>query len=259
MKFIKKIITLFCCLTISMTLITPNYAYANDQNFNQLQEAFVDMLNTAENSEDITNTTSLTHYKDLSKNLIRNKNIKLNAKKYILDFENIKAIRTNYKKNTYTSVYIPIKKGAYSLLSALVVMYNSNDDLINYSETLITERSNKFRITTYIGGKLIETKQTNIDYVNDSEIQKGLEEFRVLANKQKCSISNYSSKKKSSKKKIAACITSIAGINGGVAYLIAGTCIASCPAIVPICVACIAGVCSLGVADVKGIVSCFKL
>lgn len=60
-------------------------------------------------------------------------------------------------------------------------------------------------------------------------------------------------------KKIAACIAAVAGINGGVAYLIAGTCIASCPAVPPICAACIGGVCTIGAADIVAVISCFKL
>lgn len=261
MKFLKKVISILCSLAITMTLITPNYAHAQNRDSEQLQDVFVEMLDIAEKSEDITDYSTLNNYKNLSVNLIKNNEVNINADNYYLDFDNIKAVRTNYKNENYTSVYIPIKDCGYSLLSALVIMYDSKESLVENTETLITEKTGKFNIESYIGGKLIETKQTDIDYIEDVEIQKGLDEFNELANKQNCSITSYSkkSKKKSSKKKIAACITAIAGINGGIAYLIAGTCIASCPAIVPICVACIGGVCSLGVADIKGIVSCFKL
>lgn len=57
-------------------------------------------------------------------------------------------------------------------------------------------------------------------------------------------------------------IAAVAGVNGLVAKLIAGTCVAACTA-APIggvvCAACIGGVCAIGAADIAAIVSCFKL
>lgn len=56
---------------------------------------------------------------------------------------------------------------------------------------------------------------------------------------------------------IADCLAVVAGVNITVALLITSTCVASCPAVVPICAACITAVGSIGAADVAALVKCF--
>ena len=57
--------------------------------------------------------------------------------------------------------------------------------------------------------------------------------------------------------KIAGCLAAAAGVNITVALLITSTCVASCPAVVPICAEWITDVGSIGAADVAALVKCF--
>nr|WP_298476829.1 hypothetical protein [uncultured Oribacterium sp.] len=58
-----------------------------------------------------------------------------------------------------------------------------------------------------------------------------------------------------------ACLGVLLGINGAVAYIIAGTCTTACsaaPVTSAVCAACIGGICAIGAGDIVGIVDCFK-
>ena len=58
-----------------------------------------------------------------------------------------------------------------------------------------------------------------------------------------------------------ACLGALLGINGAVAYIIAGTCTTACsaaPVTGAVCAACIGGICAIGAGDIVGIVTCFK-
>lgn len=60
----------------------------------------------------------------------------------------------------------------------------------------------------------------------------------------------------------AGCIGALLGVNGVVAYLIAGTCTTACaaaPVTGAVCAACIGGICVIGAADIGAIIACFKL
>lgn len=256
MKLIRKITSILSALMMVVMLIIPKASYASNYNIdrNKVEESFYEMYDIAKVSEDVKDADSLKYYKNLAKETIFDSNI-INTKASAsnLNFDDIKVVKTNLDNKTYTSVSIPIKDESYSLLSLLVLVYN-NDKIETYVETLFTNDNNKFKIDTYIDGDLLESKSTDIDYVNDNEVQKGLDELHKIAKNKVCpSITTPGVGK------IAACITAVVGVNAGVAYLIAGTCAASCPAVVPICVACIAGVCTMGAGDVKAIVECFKL
>lgn len=256
MKLIKKITSVLCALMMAVMLIIPKVSYASNYNIdrNKVEESFYEMYDIAKVSEDIKDANTLEYYKNLAKETISDSDaINTQVSVSNLNFDDIKVVKTNLDSKTYTSVSIPIKNESYSLLSSLVLVYN-NDKIETYVETLFTNDNNKFKIDTYIDGDLLESKSTDIDYVSDKEVQKGLDELHKIAKNKVCpSITTPGVGK------IAACIAAVVGVNAGVAYLIAGTCAASCPAVVPICVACIAGVCTMGAGDVKAIVECFKL
>ena len=131
--------------------------------------------------------------------------------------------------------------------SNFTVIYDSQDEIINYSESLVTKSNdNKFVITSYSDGEFIQEEKTDLDYMSDKELKKEAED---IGN----DIQPFGVKK------IAACIGAIAGVNATVAYLIAGTCVSSCPGVPPVCAACIAGVATMGAADIAGILGCFNL
>lgn len=256
MKIIKKITAFLSALMVIVMLTIPKISYASSYNIDKskVEESFNEMYKLAKSSEDIDDPDTLDYYRNLAKESVFGKSdIIVNSNTSNLKFGDIKVVKTKINKKIYTSVSVPIRGGAYSLLSSLVLVY-SNDQLVTYIETLFTNNNNKFKIDTYTGGKLLESKSTNIDYINDAEIQKGLDELHKIANNNVCTKFTTPGVGK-----IATCIASVLGVNAGVAYLIAGTCATSCPTVPPICAACIAGVCAMGAGDVKAIVECFKL
>lgn len=203
-----------------------------------------DLANTTSEVKDSKRTE---HIENTAKDAITNKEVVLNNSNANLDFDNAKYLDITQDNMKYTSITVPIVGGEYSFTSNFTLVFDSNNEVINYSEALITKSdNNKFIITTYSDGDLVQNKETDLDYISDSELKKGLDV--VNGDIQTMGV-----------KKIAACIAAIAGVNAVVAYLIAGTCVASCPAVPPVCAACIAGVATMGAADIAGIIACFNL
>ncbi|BBO00032.1 hypothetical protein [Sporolactobacillus terrae] len=241
----------------SSTLASSNnQAVDNSEDFyqdNSVKTSFQAMSDIASKSSEIKDPLKIQNLKNISKNVI-SKKVVLNNSNANLDFDNAKALTITQDNKNYTSVTIPITGGQYSFISNLTLIFDSQNKMITYSETLITKNNNnKFVITSYFDGELVQNKVTDVDYVSDSELKKGLDEIHETTKEIN---QNYQT---AGVGKIAACIGAVAGVNAGVAYLIAGTCVASCPTIVPICVACIGGVATMGAADIGAIVACFKL
>ncbi|MDU5535116.1 MAG: hypothetical protein E6074_03530, partial [Anaerococcus sp.] len=177
MKLIKKITSVLCALMMAVMLIIPKVSYASNYNIdrNKVEESFYEMYDIAKVSEDIKDANILEYYKNLAKETISDSDaINTQVSVSNLNFDDIKVVKTNLDSETYTSVSIPIKDESYSLLSSLVLVYN-NDKIETYVETLFTNDNNKFKIDTYIDGDLLESKSTDIDYVSDNEVQKGLD------------------------------------------------------------------------------------
>ncbi|ALS01062.1 hypothetical protein ATZ33_06670 [Enterococcus silesiacus] len=218
-----------------------------DKNANQ---SFGKMMELANNSSEIKDSEKTEEIKNFVNRDISNENILLNSSNANLDLENATFLNITKNSQNYTSISIPISGEGYSLISNLTVVYGESNELVSFSETLITKSSSdKFIISSYIDGQLIQSNKTNIDYISDNEIQKGLDGLKADA--QKIETRGIGA--------IAGCIAAVAGVNGVVAYLIAGTCIASCPAVVPICVACIGAVATIGAADIGAVIACFNL
>lgn len=170
-----------------------------------------------------------------------------------LNFNGVNVVKSNIDGKYYTSVDIAVT-GKYSHLSNLNIMFNENDILETYTETLIynNDKLNKFIIDNYQNGKLIEHKQTDISYINNKQIMESIQELKLIAEK----LDNKSLNDK------AACIAALLGVNGAVASLIVGTCTLACAAAPvggAVCAACIGGICVIGAADIGAIVACFKL
>ncbi|MBM7541607.1 hypothetical protein [Amphibacillus cookii] len=213
-----------------------------------VENAFKKMNDLASTTNEVKDTQRIQDIKNMSKDVISEKKVVLNNSNANLDFDNAKYLDITKDNMTYTSITVPITGEGYSFTSNFTLVFDSHNKVINYSEALITKSdSNKFVITTYSDGELVQNKETDLDYISDSELKRGLE----VINEDGYQIMGV--------KKIAACIAAIAGVNAVVAYLIAGTCVASCPAVPPICAACIGGVATMGAADIVGIMGCFKL
>lgn len=252
MYYFKKTFKNITVLLLSLFMILPSISYASaDEEY--VVNTFLEMYDIGSISEDIKDEKIIDEYKSITENKINNKDVKINALDYYLEYKKSKVLKIYDQKDTFTSITIPIKGERYSLISNLTLIYDSKNNLVTYTETLLSDKNNKFRINNYIDGKLLEDKETNITYVDDSEIQKGLDELHNIASKNRCDFSFYGVKK------TAACIAGVIGVNAGVAYLIAGTCAASCPAVPPICAACIGAIATMGAGDLASIIACFKL
>ncbi|WP_019412377.1 hypothetical protein [Paenisporosarcina sp. TG20] len=98
--------------------------------------------------------------------------------------------------------------------------------------------NNKFVVTSYFDGKLIQEEVTDRDYVNNSELQKELEYMQNVDSDVIQTHRSFNS--------VVLCISFVGLIDLTIARLIAATCIVSCPGIPPICAACIGAVALVG-------------
>ena len=225
----------------------------DDKTFSELTEAYRGMYELATKSNDITDEALINKLIDLAYTEIEDGNVFLNATNGFLNYDKVKAIQTKEDDKIFNAISIPIEGEDYSLLSSITLLFDSNDNLATYTETLIMNEDGKFVIDIFMDGDLFTTKYTNISYVSNEEIQNGLDDLHDYANELR------EGKIYPTDTRRTDCIAAVLGVNVVVAALIGGTCAASCPAVVPICVACIGGVISLGAADVKAVVECFKL
>ena len=143
--------------------------------------------------------------------------------------------------------------GEYSTLSNINLLFNNNNEFIGYTETLIynNPKTNKFQIDNYQNGILLEHKETSIDFMSNEKIKEGIQGLKEIKNQ------TYTRSVGST----VACLGALLGINGAVAYIIAGTCTTACsaaPVTGAVCAACIGGICAIGAGDIAGIVACFK-
>lgn len=257
----KRLISSILSLTLLFSWIVgvkPVYASENIDNksypiTNEIANSFANMNEIASRSYDVKDKETKTLYIGLSKNEINKKDFIVNGDKNNLNFEEVNVVKININGSEYTSVNISIV-GKYSTLSNLNMLFDKNDKFIVYTETLIYNNPeiNKFVIDNYQNGKLLEHKQTSIDYIANEKIKEGLKGLKEIG----FELSTRGLKEK------ALCLGAILGVNGVVAYLIAGTCTTACaaaPITGAVCAACIGGICVVGAADIGAIIACFKL
>lgn len=235
-------------ILIALTFLGVNsQAFAESAqplNDKDLETSFKEMDDLASTTDEVTSVDKIQDIKQRAKNNISNGSVFLNNSNAKLDYDNSKVLDIKQNGKVYTSITLPIKGEKYSFTSNLTVIFNSQNEITNYSESLITKSdNNKFNITNYDDGKLTQNEETALDYMNDNELKKATTDDIQTKGVGK----------------IASCIGAVAGVNAGVAYLIAGTCAASCPAVPPVCAACIGGVATMGAADIAGIIGCFQL
>lgn len=162
-------------------------------------------------------------------------------------------VKINLDNSEYTSVNIPII-GEYSTLSNVNILFDKDNKFIGYTETLIYNNPeiNKFVIDNYQNGILLEHKETSIDFISNEKIKEGLQGLKAIGNQPRTRGIGATT----------GCIGALLGVNGVVAYLIAGTCTTACaaaPVTGAVCAACIGGICVIGAADIGAIIACFKL
>lgn len=218
----------------------------------ELQKTFKDMNDYSKTTTEIKNELAINELKNNVANLIATKKVKPNAPLENYDYKGVTALEMNQAGSIYTSITLPVKGDNYSLISNLTLVFNQDSSLSTYSESLITKSDdNKFIISNFMDGKLIENKATDLDYVSDADLQKGLENLQNTENINVKQSRGFGNK--------VACIAAVLGIGGSVAYLIAGTCTAACLTVNPVCATCIGGICTLGAGGIGGVVTCFTL
>lgn len=220
---------------------------------NEIANSFAEMNEIASKSYDVIDKKIKDRYIVLSKDEIYKNDFIVNGNKNNLNFEKVNVVKMKLRGSEYTSVNVSIA-GEYSTLSNVNVLFDKNDKFVGYTETLIynNPKINKFVIDNYQNGTLLEHKQTSIDFISNEKINEGLQGLKEII--------HHSHEKSVGAK--AACLGALLGVNGIVAYLIAGTCTAACaaaPITGAVCAACIGGICAVGAADIGGIIACFKL
>lgn len=247
--------TLFFGWSGSSTFASPNTeSVSKNVSVNQNK----DMKSTFKKMNDLANTTKVIQdsqriqdIKITAENSISSGKVVLKHSDAQLDFDNAKYLDISQDNKSYKSITIPIVGDQYSLISNLTVIFDSQDKISNYSETLITKsENNKFVITSYSDGELVQNQVTDVDYKSNSEVKKSLD--RINAQAISVDAPQYSMGA------VAACIAAVAGVDIAVAYLIGGTCAASCPAVPPVCAACIAAVATMGAGSIAGVIACFN-
>lgn len=260
-KNIKNTLSLALVLILSLSAISTRItAYATesiDERYmpitTEMANCFREMAEIASKCTDITDPQEIEKYTDLSSSLLKDDSISVNAGKSNLDFDTVHVIKGKFENNAYTFFNIAIN-GDYSKLSNLNIIFDATDNLVYYSETLLENNveTNKFIVSNYQNGVLIEQKQTDVDYISNEQISSGIKRLKTFA---------YEEETRGWGEKVG-CLAAVVGVSGIVAKLIAATCVAACtaePVGVAVCAACISGVCVLGGADIAGIVECFKL
>lgn len=253
-RFFRMVsVVLMLTLLVGSTNAFAAEASSSETEVSEVGRSFTKMNQIAENSVEVSDAEKIDEVKEIVNESIEDNNVVLNYQSAILDFSEAKLLDITCGNEVYTSITIPVEGYKYSLISNVTfVIYNNQ--IAAYTEALITKGTDdKFVIDTYYNGSLIESNHTDIAYMSDSEIQSGLNAIHDNVQKGNEYVQTRGVPA------IAGCLVGVLGVNATVAYLIAGTCIASCPAVVPICVACIAGVCTIGAADVAAVVGCFSL
>lgn len=194
--------------------------------------------------------------KSLAKKEIKVGTVGLHVSTESIDIDNGRYFDVNEKDKNHKSASFPIKEDQYNILSNLTLVFDSENKLTTYSETLITKSSDKFKFTIYTDGKLVKDDVSDIDYMNDSEIQEELDKIKDQVKSKESQIVQPASQKDT-----ITCLAAALGVGTGVAAAIAYACVGSCltPPTVAICAACIGGFAALGSASIGAIAACFQL
>lgn len=119
--------------------------------------SFSDLNDIAKRSWDVKNEQEVNNYKQLA--IASLSNIILHSDVENLNVDDVRVVKTRVNGSEYTSVNFGIK-GSYSLLSNLNLLFDSNNKLEYYTETLITRnQTNTFNIQVFANGSLLEEKK----------------------------------------------------------------------------------------------------
>lgn len=188
-----------------------------------------------------------------TKSLIKLNKTRVQASSVDLAFDETSVNEISTAKGTYTTVTIPLH-GEYSLLSNFTVVFDSGDNVAQYTEMHLSENAEgNFRATSFTNGVLTSERDSDIKFASDAALKQG-----VSQSSDSKSIDVAMPAGKSTKN----CLIAVLGVSGATATLLAWVCAGSCAAAaagigVPFCVACIAGYATIGGASITAVASCF--
>ncbi|WP_235360759.1 hypothetical protein [Shouchella clausii] len=204
-----------------------------------------------DNINEVNDAQRIQKVKDLTDAAVSNNDVVFNSNNTAtLDYENANVADINKNNENFTAISIPVVGEEYSLISNLTLIFDSNNEIINYTETLFTKSDNdKFVLTSYNEGELIHDRVTDIDYVSNSELKKELEyiDDEVI--------------QPQGLNEVALCLSTVLLIDLTLARMVATACMAACASGVgaPICAACIGGLLAVGAGNITAVTNCFKL
>lgn len=190
---------------------------------------------------------------DLDANLL-----KFNVDNTELHFSEAIVLEVAKGGDYFKTVTIPIT--GYSPISNFTVAYNSKGQIDNYAETLYTKSDNgNFKLDQWVNGKLTQSKELNLPYISDSELQTSIEQLKSESEKAASSLRD-----ERSFGKVVTCLTTLTGVGGPLAYLIVSACAGACVAPEPtvtkgICTACIGAYAVIGAGGMGAAAACFQL
>lgn len=254
----KKVVTtaLIAAITIGSTGIVHANSSQSESLKDSKQISYERMLETCKNSTVLAGDDLASAINLFSNDLSGHKfNVYVSDEN--LDIKNAKSLDIKDDGDRYTSVSVPIVGEDYSMLSNLTVVYDENNDVITYTESLLTKSDNNtFMLTSFADGEQVNKKDTGLKYMTNQELKKEIKELEEVGSDTEIQSGKAS---RASAGKIAACIAGVTGLGGTAAYAIVAMCAGSCPAVPPICAACIGAAATLGSAGIAGVVACFNL
>lgn len=153
----------------------------------------------------------------------------------VVDYEGYKVASMSIKRNT---------------LSTITITLNETDNYV--FETYVYNENGNFSFKNYLNGELYHSEKTNIKYLNESQVKKGIKELRQYNDLENNGLVRPSGLD-------LTCFGAVSGAGGGVALLISKLCGTPCILTPPVCVACLGGIILVGSGSVIGAVwACWK-
>lgn len=233
----KKFISLTLAIAMFFTLSTTAFAqkfssntYSSESNYEYIAE--------------IAANTSLIDDEDLKDTLttktldaIQNSDIKLNIPKTSYNFKNAQ-LATVSGNQPVTSLTIPVADDSYSVLSNLTLIFGEHNDLISYSEFILTEsEQNTFKMQIFSDDIKTYEEVTNLKYIANTEMNTWLSDIQeAYANTG--DIQTYGLN--------VPCFLAVSGAGATVSTLILKLCGAPCVLAPPACAVCLGGIIVVG-------------
>lgn len=213
----KRFLSILLAVVMLMSIYVPVKSFANDN------KCIANPLKKYENMK-IVKSKELTEIATKKFNTLF-KNKKIEYRKESFDFNNIKVAKIN------NSIYATISKKD-SILSTVTISLDENNNI--YTETYFYNKNGNFWIKTKQNSKIINDIDSEIKFISNEEIIKGINE-----------LNRYSSELQNRSLDVT-CFTAITGAGGTVSGLIAKVCGMPCTLAPPLCAVCLGGIIVIG-------------